>query len=503
MRVEKLGLDVVDLAKDPNAAGPLAKSATPGSNLAKALSFLFVACLLALIAPIWNSKCLGQSDDLSVQQDTDWQFRYELFQMLLAKRGLDTSMFINDAMLKPKQSVVVLLGDQGKVSEGTWSGLRRFIARGGNLLLASDRTSPVRGIGMLDVGVSNAGPVSSDNSIYRYQGFSDCLLIEDVVQDHPITKGIKSLVTNRSGWLTRPSSLRGKTDAWQGLAFFPNEVTPSNSQSQPLVALSRDKNPEAGSAIVVADASIFTNSMLWHGDNGLLALQTADWLCKPDRKTLVYIVDGVPMGNNLKPRVDRNRETKQDQGQLPRTEQTEVKVKPESMLKFANIAIQKLAESNIANEALKNQPRGMSPKMVFQGLWGTIAAICGLGLVMLLLSRTALMTPFLNARKMRSAHTIQANQHHVLDQNSFAAESLARDFCRKWIGKDSHASWHNYLQDIELQPRQNSLTAGEKSSVKSIIELAVYGKKSLYSDDQLVQLGKAIRDLLIKHPCSV
>ena len=115
---------------------------------------------------------------------------------------------------------MVLLGDQRKLSTNAWNSLRRFISQGGNLLLASDRTNQLASIGLLDVGTSNAGPVVSANPSIQYNGFNDCLIVEDVVQEHPITKGVSKLVTNRSGWLARPNSMRGKTDAWFGHRRF-------------------------------------------------------------------------------------------------------------------------------------------------------------------------------------------------------------------------------------------------------------------------------------------
>jgi len=452
----------------------------------------YIACLVGVLA----APCFAQLEIPNTEQLPEWYFGYDLFQLVLEKRGLESSPYLNDAILRPKESVVILIGDQRKLSTASWNSLRRFISQGGNLLLASDRTSQLSGIGLLDIGTANAGPVVSANPVLKYEGYDDCLIIEDVVQEHPITKGITRLVTNRSGWLTRPNSVRGKTDAWLPLATFPADVSPVSSQGQALIAVSLSKTQNAGSAVVFSDASIFSNAMLWHGDNGLLTIQIADWLCEGNRKKVIFLVDGSPTSRQSKLADTRDSQSKRDQSESNRREQIEMQIKPESLLRFANTAIQKIAESNIANESLRNQPRGISPKMYFQGIWALVAIALGTGIVLVLMKRSKLLVQYLNPRRMRSWHDIQSNQHHPLDQNGFAAETLARQFCRTWTGKDKHAEWQCYLQDIDLELAQSSLTKMERASVKSLVELAVYGKKTLISDDHLIQLNVSIRTLL-------
>lgn len=452
----------------------------------------YTICLAWLL----TLPCFGQQDNTDNETLPEWYFGYDLFQLLLEKRGLVSSAYLNDAILRPQESVVVLLGDQRRLPTASWNSLRRFISQGGNVLLASDRTSQLSGIGLLDVGVANAGPVITPNRELHYEGFNDCLIIEDIVQGHPLTQGITRLITNRSGWLTRPNSVRGKTDAWLPLAMLPTDASPEKSQSQALIALSQSKNKNSGSAIVVADASVFSNAMLWHGDNGLFAIRVADWLCQTNRRQVIFLIDGIPVKAKSKSLDQRDALSKKEQPLPNQREQTQVQLEAKNLLKFANTAIQKIAESNIANESLRNQPRGLSPKMYFQGVWVLVAIALGIGVMILLMRRSRLGVDYLPVRSMRSWHDIQANQHHPLDQNGFAAETLARDFCRTWLGKDNYAAWQSYLQDIDLELAQSTLTRADQDRVKSLVELAVYGKKSLISDDQLLQIHQSIQNLL-------
>jgi hypothetical protein len=396
------------------------------------------------------------------------------------------------------------LGDLQKVSSVTWSNLRGFLLRGGDLLIATDRTPLALGAVMFsEIGTVNAGPLFSNAQEDCYEGFSDCLRVRNLDASHPITKGLSEIVTNRSGWLSRPTSSRGGLSKSIVIASLPEDSQPSVNpngrtvtRSKPLIAVFHDATPRSGTAILVADASLFTNGMLWHADNGLLSIRIADALSNINRNRLVYLVDGVAL-----PSLQRELENKSKSeeaasktpSQAPANQPT-----PESLLRFANLAIKRVAESNIVNEALKNQPRNVSPTSYFRWIWGILAAVLVSLLVLLWMRRRAGMLPFLSPRRMRSWHELQTNAIHPLDQNSFAAECLARDFCRKWIGKDFVPDWQLYLQDLDLESRPIAMSKQERATVRTIVELAVYGKKSMFSDEQLQNLGVATNHLLLR-----
>jgi hypothetical protein len=445
-----------------------------------------------------TSQAAAQSTDSGIGPngtDSDWYFRYELFEMLLEKRGLAIMPRVMDAAGKPSESVIVLLGDLQTVTPETWSVLRRFISRGGNLLLATDRTTQISGFGLLDIGTVNVGPVESADPDWQYERYSDCIRIRDFGVDHPLTEGVSELVTNRSGWLTRPSSLPRSSAAWQVLAKFPDNVIPKASRTQGFISLYQDEGQSAGSAICVADASLFSNSMLWHSDNGLFAIRVADWLCTQKRSKLAYLVDGVPLASFLKSRPAppvRMPEPSPKSAPQP----VEVKLNPDSFLKFANLAIKKVADSNIVNETLRNQPRNLAPRAYFQGVWGFVALAILACLVWFMMRRMILLTPYLNPRNMKSWYEIRSAVHHPLDHNGSAAESLARDFCRKWTGRELVADWALFLEDLDLQPTMIGLESQERKIIRSLFEMAVFGKKSLVSDEQLLSLGSSIRYLL-------
>ncbi len=507
-RIPQAGQDrparfLVALGSQGGARQSLGSRAFPGRARERGLSAAFL--LFAMCGMVGHS---GFTQEPSmVPTDPDWHFRYELFQSLLEKRGLNVSTVLNEAITQPEESVVVILGDLQKVSSVTWSNLRGFMLRGGNLLIATDRTPLALGMGILEIGTVNAGPLLSTAQEDCYEGFSDCLRVRNLDASHPITKGLNEIVTNRSGWLSRPTSSRSELSKWLVIASLPEDSQPSVNtrertvigskiRSKALIAVFRDATPRSGTAILVADASLFTNGMLWHADNGLLSIRMADALSNINRNRLVYMVDGVAL-----PSLQRDLENKskseeaasKSRSQAPANQPT-----PESLLRFANLAIKRVAESNIVNEALRNQPRNVSPTSYFRWIWGMLAAVLISLLVLLWMRRKAGMLPFLSPRRMRSWHELQTNAIHPLDQNSFAAECLARDFCRKWIGRDFVPDWKLYLEDLDVESRPVAMSKQERATVRSIVELAVYGKKSMFSDEQLQNLGVATNHLLLK-----
>ncbi len=464
--------------------------------------FQFVAFLLAAMCGLVVHSSFAQEPSM-VPTDPDWHFRYELFQSLLEKRGLKASTVLNEAAAQPEESVVVLLGDLQKISHVTWGNLRGFFLRGGNLLIATDRTPIALGMEILDIGTVNAGPLLSSTQEDHYEGFSDCLRVRNLDSSHPITKGLSEIVTNRSGWLSRRTPSRSDLSQWQVIASLPEDSQPSTKLSgrnlarpKPLIAVFRDATPRSGTALLVADASLFTNGMLWHADNGLLSIRIADALCNRNRNRLVYVVDGVALPG-YQTVVDHKSKSEQGTSKTP-SQVAANQPTSESLLRFANLAIQRVAESNIVNEALRNQPRNLSPASYFRLIWGVLAALLISLLVLLWMRRRSVLLPFLGPRRMRSWHELQTNAIHSLDQNSFAAECLARDFCRKWIGKDFVPDWQRYLQDLDLESRPVAMSKQDRVTVRTIVELAVYGKKSMFSDEQLQNLGVAINRLLLK-----
>jgi hypothetical protein len=234
--------------------------------------------------------------------------------------------------------------------------------------------------------------------------------------------------------------------------------------------------------------------MLWHGDNGQLAVNIVSQLSRDQKRQMVFAIDGIPQ---LSYAESQRRNTR------PPTSNGQPEIEPDmaTMLRIANLAIRNVEEANVFNEVLKNRPRQFSIEQYFRWIWAgvAVAAIC---FILWLLARRRLSVPgFLGARKMRSMHNMLATGQHPLNQNSIAATLLARDFCKRWTGMDSIEKWREYASELKnkkLDSLDSFQTTADRSSLQSIFDLAISGKNSLLSDEQLVRLGTTINNLLIQ-----
>jgi hypothetical protein len=458
---------------------------------------------------------LSQIPNLSpASNDGQWHLRYEIFQWLLEQKGLVSRTKMEDLLQSPKRSVVVLTGNLNSIKPETWNELSKFVSNGGNLLVASDQNCD-----MLAFGEIHSGPVTTARPEFQYERYNDCLKIRDLDATHSITNGLFEIVTNRSGFLSKPtdtsyqplserrssgasSTTASKTFSWQTLSSLPTNCRPLASRGQPILAVCRDeRSRQSGTAILSADASFFTNSMIWHADNGKLILNIANALCQGSRTQMVFSIDG-----KLSPSYRAQQQLQQLPQTLPPISPEDVPdIDPDldTMLRFANLAIKKVGDSNIVNEALMKHPRNVSQPSYFNWVWRTLAALLTACIIIAVLRSKRVVPSFLGPRKMRSLYEIQDIGQHPLNRNQQAVLLLARDFCRQWTGKESRSDWKQCLQ--QLRPG-NEQDAGrethylERISIQSIFEMAISGKTGLISDDYLEEMGRLIHRLLQNKP---
>jgi hypothetical protein len=425
--------------------------------------------------------------------DSQWHLRYEIFQVLLEKRGLATVTNWNAAWRRPEESIVVLAGNLENVSLKTWDDLRRFVSVGGSVLVATDQACQMHAFGKV-----RSGPIVSADVATRYQNYPDCLSIRDLDHANSLSNDLNQIVTNRSGWLEVPISILGTNRSsdwtWETIARLPSDCKPASSRRQPLIAVAQSSSDQGGIAVVSADASFFTNTMLWHGDNGQLAVNIVSLLNRNPRRQMIFAIDGVPQISYAE---------SQRLSSMPPPRDTQPEVEPDmaTMLRITNMAIRNVEESNVFNEVLKNRPRQFSIEQYFRWIWAgiAVAAVC---FVVWIVARRRLSVPgFLGARKMRSMHSMLSTSQHPLNQNSMAANLLARDFCKRWTGVDSVEKWREYANDLKSNAKDSSPSfqaAADRSSLQSIFDIAISGKNSLLSDEQLVRLGTTINALLVQ-----
>jgi hypothetical protein len=467
---------------------------------------LCVAATLAIIL-LAMPLCLGQQPLPLDSVDDEWHFRYELFQMLLEQRGLQISASVDDAIRRPTDSVIVFVGDLKQIKFNRRNEFIEFVESGGTILIATEEPNELVGFGRIEF-----GPATTLSRKNQYKSFTDCLRIKDLDPTHPMTIGLRQIVTNRSGWLIQNANVTGMSNRnalkWHVIASLPADCLPVESQSSPLISIGTRPVANSGVAVLAADASLFTNNMLWQGENAELALRIANALCPQSKKQLVFVVDGKALPSyRTNPPPQRPPPPNPNQTNRPQIPPNMPEMPPldpplpeltlENFLRLTNAAIKDVERSNVVNQALQNQPRSFVIANYYRWIWGLLAAVLVTLLLWKLLRRTNYIPQFFAFRRMRSSHEIRNSSQHPLDRNGPAAEVLARDFCRKLTGHDNLAHWQRYLEDFDATAVSLKLTPHDRTAAKSILELAIYGKKSLISDQQLQHLGMTMQYLLM------
>ena len=425
--------------------------------------------------------------------DVQWHFRYELFQMLLEERGLAVADSLEMALVTPKDSVVVLLGNWTRqdVDPGK---LLPFIAKGGRLLLASDRAARM-GASVSFV----AGPITSGDESTQYQQLPDCLRVTDLDDSHPLMQGVHEIVVNRSGWLSLPPE---STLNWQAIATVPKTCRPQRCRSQPLIAVSQDSRPGAGSMIVAADPSLFTNSMMWHGDNAVLAIRTSEELCRGGKKRLAFIVDGTLLPSDRQSHLLQ--EATPPAPTTPAPPQSGPPMPPpkltwEQRLRLANTVIQNVEQSGILNEALINNPRYPNQRLYPRVILLILAVITAVWLLSKLRQSASVRPGEPSPRAMKTAKRMASDAAGTGRDYASIAQTLARELCRELTGSSAPREWERSLTDAELLPTLTSLTSSQRRDLEEIVELAVDRSESPIYAHRLERIGSMIQQLRSIH----
>lgn len=423
----------------------------------------------------------------TVAVDDDWLFRFELFQGLLEQSGLNPVSSIPDIFVQPDKAVVVLTG---QISSSFPPRLiETFCARGGHLLVACDT-----GFSAGRIAEFQEGPVVVRGSQNRYMNFEDCIVVSDFPTEHPITNGIQKLIFNRTGWLKKP---RWFLPAWQQLANLPANVSPRDSRSQPVILQVETTNSMTGRLLVSADHSVFTNGMLWHGDNALFAIQVAEWLAEGDRDQLLFISDGQALAGFLD----------SPAFQPPPLEIPNPKTDLGTMLKYmtalANNVVKTSQEKNLTNELLARQPQGISASKYRRILLMAVATIIVLFAVWRFTATTYNYYHALPKRTMKSALDLNHEELGRQEELSRAASMLARDLCRELTGSTDSRVWVQQLSKQSLNPRITSLDRAERARLGTIVDLATNNRTVPVSKKKLEELGGLIRDFRQQHSQSL
>ncbi|MEM8736572.1 MAG: DUF4350 domain-containing protein [Planctomycetota bacterium] len=405
--------------------------------------------------------------------------------MLLEERGLKIADDWGSAFIDSGKSVMVITGSMLSVTSEQRNRLLQFIAGGGNLLIATDSGVYIRGIGRTDGRMINAWSESD-----KYRDFNDCL------QRRPRTSavelaGIERIVMNRSTWF-RPDLSKLKWEKW---LLSPEVCMPTDAIGRPLLARGyskRQSRPDnrRGQVVVAADSSLFSNGMLWHGDNAELAVRISDLLCSGNRNRLVFIEDGIPLESirsRIMPPIDPS-------SQMP---PVEPEASWERALRLANIVAGEVQESNIVNETLMRRPRNPNTWRYYEVILVGLAIITMAIFLWIIARSGVLKNSFLEPRRMLAAFQLSTYANPKSMDYRTAASLLAREFCFEITGSQSSQDWQSYW--LNAQDGQSGLKdPADIKQLGTIIDVAGRGFVERVGKIDFEHFGWTISDVRSK-----
>lgn len=423
-----------------------------------------------------------------VQEDAalneEWHRGYELFQMLLEQKGLTAQVSWNESLQNPSESVVVVCGDLRYFPTREWLRMRRFVAQGGALLVASEGSFEIPGVCNFI-----QGSVVASNAKDRYLSFADCIRIRDINTDDDLLKGINEIVVNQSGWLSKPidDSLN-----WEVAASLPATSLPRASRGQPLILVGRDAAPQTGIMILAADQSLFTNGMLWHGDNAILAIQTSELLCGSGRQRLLFVSNG-----NLLPGYQNSPLT-----QPPPRESEPISppnIEPpepdfETKLRLANAVLDEVQDSNLVNELLRDRPRNMRPMAYLRTAMLILLIAATLFILWRLLQNRRNLPALPRPRFLQSVFGVTSTRQVANSEFGSAIVVLARELCFELTGSRIETDWLKVLSERPTSLVQG-LNPSQRQELTELLGLAVRGTSIHLSRKRFQSLGRAIKEL--------
>ena len=444
----------------------------------------FLLSILMLSAS--SASAIAQNMDAA--DDPDWHFRFELFQMLLEQNGLQTSSEINAIINAPGRSVIVLLVNLHGIAAPRI--LERLCEEGGTVLLACD--SNYSGGRLAEF---QPGPVKTLRTEDRYQDHDDCIEITNLDSKHPLMEGVNRLVVNRSGWLAKP---RWFLPTWDVIARLPRNCSPGGASTEPLIVEVKISETATGRMFLTSDQSLFTNGMLWHGDNSIFAINMSQLLCTDNKSKLLFVADGSTLQSyQQSPALDPNAQSSPN---LPLPEQMP---RPEggfeSMLRFANAVLKNVETSNVANEFLANRPRNVAPPYYKRYVMFALAMLALLIVLWRLLSAGNPFRAAMPHREMKTAHDLTADRKIEANEFGMAASMLARDLCREVTGSDDSAAWLEKLHGNPATGEASVVAKPLRKRMEVVLDLAINTRTVHITRQRFEFIGQTIQELRQLH----
>ncbi|MFK7768119.1 MAG: hypothetical protein AB8B55_12925 [Mariniblastus sp.] len=375
---------------------------------------------VGLIVSLLVSESLGQKP-LTEKQ---WKLGYEGFNVISSGLGLEhkTNLGVLNS-LPASETVLVVLGGL-RLSPAF---IEQHFQYGGAVLVASDAT----GISFSKLGVHFGYPSGHSGSFQfdqenRYREFSECPVIKGMTE-HPILEDVESIVGNKVVCLNRTRFLSRRREVQR-----PNFIAflPINISSNPCGFIGVSENDRGGRIILMADQSVFSNQMLLHGDNAMLALNSMKWLVeKPDGTIRKHLI--VWDGKKFLTAVD----TADVDVKLPPPTSAEVlealkNLPAASLLEFGNSVVAAVEDEDIINEFIRDTMDKQSPKKIDR-FWILVSfsLVCVFSLVTYMWQKKLLRNTSSDVAARRSANSNKKREGNAAFHRQMAVEVLLDTFC--------------------------------------------------------------------------
>lgn len=446
-----------------------------------AIFTVWIAQLALCVSPVHAQPPAGSIE----QSDEGSNWRYDYLQLLLEERKMRVERSLVSIEANARKALIVVGNDgDNAIFSSEKRAITNFVERGGAVLLMHE----LNGVGRGDrwtlpgLGVFHKGPVSAISDQEAYDGFSDCVRVTNIRDRQGLFGDIKTLIANRAGWF-KPSE-SSEWD-WETVATFPAASMPIEAQPKPLLCIGRPNNANGGIAVVLADSSMLTNGMLWHGDNGRLALRLTELFREQGRDRYYMLRNNISLDSVTQRLAEKMRDeaARAQPPNLPRPKPTFAQ-----MLDLGNIVAKKVIDSNVLNEALQRQPRHMSPERYFRFLIIMLIACAMIWILWKLLTSRNLREFWLARRRQRFAYEIQSG-NEAGDYRT-AASYLAQEFCIQWTGSHHSRQWQQSLATLLV--RWPSVTPSDRHELSRIVDIASRGCHERMLGPDFQKFGKSI-----------
>lgn len=401
------------------------------------------------------SPTLGQTE-----QSLD-PFGFDFSRFLCEQSGLEPVTAI-EAMRNPRDCVLLLFG---RISEQHKLSVIGFGELGGAVLFATDHTANTTRFG------TQAGPHIVRDPKLMYQGHADCFRV--AVEDHEITRGVKEIIVNRSGSI--PYGARRK---WKVIARLPES-------GQPLLA-----TYESGATrlVLMADHSPFTNDMLMHGDNAILAVNIINWLTKDNRRKVAFVVDGKNMlGSPMPPLLPPDDIPPIDPDDVPNN----------TKLAIANRFLKEVEKENALNRFL-----AALQVRKYRVFWRWIILIATVLMAFIFFRKLLNSRSIVRPPDLHAANASEARAATMLRTRSMrpAAQELARDLIRRLTGSGHDVTaWSISSGQVWVAPDVPGSARRVRADLEKLARLASGPDRRRMKPKELRRLATRIEELAVLH----